>query len=185
MKDYNFFAAYDKKKDLKIDRKSPYFIAVILLILAVLATGGLLVRNMMLEKDIVALRDETASIQASDDYKEAKMFQDMLANMDAYDQSAETILSDFEKQNVLGVEILDTLTAALPANTPLISLSVDHALMSAFFSIPDKKAGAELLLHLEKSGLFTEIHSPNIFVLANQPGYVLSVEGEMKAGESK
>ncbi|PKM84153.1 MAG: hypothetical protein CVU86_08705 [Firmicutes bacterium HGW-Firmicutes-11] len=183
MRDYNFFSAFDKKKGLDINPKSPYFIALIIVIVAVLATAGLVVRNMLLESQIADLNDEIATIQASAEYQEALKLQTALNNLAAYEEGADIVLADFEKSDVLGTALLDQLSASLPTTATMISMNLNHATMTGNFTVPDKRTAAELILRLEESELFSSVHAPNIFQQEAQPGFTVIIECEMKAGE--
>lgn len=182
MRDYNFFSAFDKKKGLDINPKSPYFIALIIVIVAVLATAGLVVRNVLLESKIAELQDEIAVIAASTEYQEALKQQEELNNLEEYEKYADIVLSDFQQHNIIGTDILDQFTASLPSTVTTISMSINNATMTANFSAPDKRTVAELLLRLEESGLFSSVHAPNIAQVDGQTGFTVAVECEMKAG---
>jgi|GEM_PF-1825520 len=185
MRDYNFFSAFDKKKGLDINPKSPYFIALIIVIVAVLATAGLVVRNMLLESQIAELNDEIATIQASAEYQEALKLQTALNNLAEYEKGADVVLTDFETSNVLGTAILDQLSASLPTTATMVGLNLNHATMTGNFTVPDKRTAAELILYLEESKLFSAVHVPNIFQREGQPGFFVVVECQMKAGDGK
>lgn len=182
MRDYNFFSAYDKKKELKISPSSPYFIAGIILLVAVLATAGLVVRNMMLENEIRALQDETAALQATAEYAEAIDLQKKWDSLLEYEKNADVVLADFETHNVLGTAFLDQFSASLPATAAMLSMNLNHATMTGTFQVPDKRTAAELILQLEDSGLFQSVHSPNISQTEGQTGYTVVIECERKAG---
>lgn len=185
MRDYNFFSAFDKKKGLDINPKSPYFIALIIVIVAVLATAGLVVRNTMLGSQIAELNDEIATIQASAEYQEAQALNQELSQLVEYDKSAEIVLADFEKHDVLGTAVLDQLTASLPTNVITLSLSMNNSAMMANYRIPDRRTGAELILRLEESGLFSMVHASGLTQAEGQPGYTINIQCEMKAGEAQ
>lgn len=183
MRDYNFFSAYDKKKELKISPSSPYFIAGIILLVAVLATAGLVVRNMLLESDIQALQDETAALQATAEYQEAMQAQQALDRLNEYEINADAVLTDFENHDLLGTTFLDQLTASLPNNVTTLNLSMNNAAFMGNFRIPDRKTGAELILRLEESGLFSEVHTSGLTQAEGLAGYTISIQCEVKAGE--
>lgn len=183
MRDYNFFSAFDKKKGLDINPKSPYFIALIIVIIAVLASAGLVIRNMVLIDQIAELTDQTVAIQTSQAYKDARELQLALEYMAEYETNADIVLADFENSNVLGTAVLDQLTASLPSTAAMLNLKLNHEQLVGNISVPDKRTAAELILRLEDSGLFSSVHAPNVFQVAGQPGFVVSVECEVKAGE--
>lgn len=185
MRDYNFFSAYDKKKELRIGPSSPYFIAGIILVLAVLATAGLVGRNMLLERDIQALQDETAALQATASYQEAQALNAAWNSLVDYETSADAALADFEANDVSATAFLDRLTAALPSTVTLDSISADHAYMMATFQVPDKRTAAELVLRLEESGLFESVHMPSVSQRQGQVAFLASVNCVRKAGEEE
>lgn len=183
MRDYNFFSAFDKKKGLDINPKSPYFIALIIVIVAVLATAGLVIRNMVLTDQIAELNDKIAVMQTSAEYQEALKLQSALSNLAEYEKGADIVLADFKSSNVLGTAVLDQLAASLPSTAVMLNLKLNHEQLTGTIGVPDKRTAAELILRLEESGLFSSVHAPNVFQIAGQPGFVVSVECEVKAGE--
>jgi hypothetical protein len=183
MRDYNFFSAYDKKKGLDINPKSPYFIALIIVIVAVLASAGLVIRNMVLNDQLADLNDEIGMIQASAEYQEALDASSDLDRMKEYDGYAQIVLHDFEKHDLLGTDVLDALAATMPSNTAARLISFNNETMTGDFLVPDRRTAAELLLRLEESGLFTSVYSPSLSLNDDNPGYTLTVECQMKEGE--
>ena len=185
MRDYNFFSAYDKKKELKISPSSPYFIAGIILLVAVLATAGLVVRNVLLEGQIQDVRDEITALQSSQEYADAMGLQAAMDALTQYERSADVVLADFERSDMLGTELLDQLAATVPATAVVTSMSLTNANFAATYTVPDKKAAAELILQMENSGLFNKVHAPNISQSEGQAGYIVSVQCSMKGVEAE
>jgi Tfp pilus assembly protein PilN len=182
MKDYNFFSAYDRKKTVTVDPKSPFFLAFLLLAIAFVLSTGLVVRNLMLTTQLNHLNDQIAATKESKDYIEAFSHREALDTLAEYDKGAEMVLADFMDHNVLGTVLLDRLSAVLPATVTTTNFSLNHARLTATYAMPNKRTGAELLLNLEDSGLFTWVHSPGIIQNEGETGFIMFVECELKAG---
>ena len=185
MRDYNFFSAFDKKKGLDINPKSPYFIALIIVIVAVLATAGLNVRNMILNNELGDLQLAVENIRASAEYQEALALQSEMETLSEYEKGADIVLADFERQNALGTTVLNQLTASLPATSSIITMNMNHATFTATLNVPDRRTGAELILRLEESGLFQMVHASSLTQAQGQTGFVMAIECERKVADFK
>jgi hypothetical protein len=59
MRDYNFFEIYEKQGVLSINKKSPLFIGIIIVLLVVVLAIGLVVRNVVLQYQINDYTEKT------------------------------------------------------------------------------------------------------------------------------
>ncbi len=184
MNDYNFFEIYTKKKERTINTKSPLFLAVIIIAAFAALSLGILGRNMYLAMQLSSLSEEIQTMTASKEYKEANDLQEKLDAMKQYDKTAEEIQKKFQEVNLLGTEILKTLTGSLPGSVTLTSVTMDNANAGFVFSAPDRKAAAELLLNLKESGLFQEVELTTITSDPNSGMMSVNINAVMKAGES-
>lgn len=183
MRDYNFFEQYSKKKSKTINARSPFFIALIIIILGVVLCLGAVGRNIYLAMQLNELNEEILIITSSKEYIEANSLQQSLDAMKQYDQAAQEILKKFQESDLIGTEIMKTLTGALPGTVTLTSVTMDNANASFVFAAPDRKAAAELLTNLKECGLFQEVELNSITSDPNSGALSVTVNAVMKAGE--
>jgi Tfp pilus assembly protein PilN len=185
MRDYNFFAAYQKKRSQQFNFNSPlfYFILVVLLILGV--SGGLLVQNSMLSDAYKSLSIKLTTLQESNSYQEADVYTQSIRAMTEYDQYASSALENIQGGYILGTGFLGKMAAAMPSSTSLTSLNANTATVNFTANVPTKAAAAELLLRMQESQLFWQI-SLNSAVIANETGtYTATFDGVLKAGDQE
>lgn len=185
MHDYNFFEQYSKKKSIKINTRSPFFIALVIIIVFVVLCLGLVGRNLILGMEIQKLNEEIQIKTASKEFMQANLLQKKLDAMKQYDTTAEDILKKFEEIDLIGTEIMQKLTSSLPGTVTLTSVTMDNANASLVFNIPDRKAAAELLLNLKSSELFQEVDLSSITSDPNSGLLSATINAVMKAGEPK
>ncbi len=185
MKDYNFFLVFDKKRGARIDPKSSNFIAVIVIILCVLLSVGLVARNFVLLNRLTDINTEIEVKIASSEYTEANRLKMSIDAMKQYDEISEEIVKKFQEADVLGTEIMGTLTSVMPTSVTLNSISINNAAAGFVFAAPDRKAAAELLLNLKNSGLFQEVELNTITSDPNSSLMNVTINAVMKAGEAE
>jgi len=184
LKDYNFFEEYQSKKGINIDPKSPAFLGALVLLLCVALSIGLVVRNMVLTNQIATINQEIATIQASEKYIKASQLELSVNSMAQYDESAQKAMKTFTDNNVIGTEFMKTLTSKLPATVTISTFTLDNASANFTFSVPNKKAVAELLLSLKSSGLFQYVELSTISTDETNKSNA-SIIATLKAGEAK
>jgi Tfp pilus assembly protein PilN len=185
MKDYNFFEIYETKKGIKINPKSATFIALIIIILCVILSVGLLLRNYLLDMRVQDMKNEIEVKISSQEYAEANRLKQSIDAMKEYDQTAEEVLKKFEEANIIGTEFMKTLVSSLPTAVAMNSINVDNASASFVFTSPDRKVAAELLLNLKNSGLFQDVQLHSITTDPNSNQMSVVIDAVMKASEEK
>lgn len=185
MKDYNFFEIYEKKKGFTIQPKSTVFACAVILLIFILVSLGLVGRNLYLSSRINSLDSETQKIKATKEYQEADRLQNSINAMQEYDKKAGIALKKFEDSSVIGSKLIMKIASVMPSNTAMLKIEMDNAIVKADFSLPDRKSGAELILALKGSELFSNVHATNIFINEGKTGYIISIECDMKAGDNK
>ncbi len=185
MKDYNFFSEYQTKKGINIDAKSPLFIGSLVLIICVAICVGLIVRNAMLANQIESLNAEIQTIQSTQEYADAMILKDSIDSMAQYDQSAQAVLTQFQLSNVISTDLINTIASKLPSTVSITTFTMDNAGVNFTFSVPNRKAAAELLLSLKSTGLFLDVQLNSVGTTAEGAGSIASITAVMKAGEAK
>lgn len=184
MKDYNFFEDYQAKRGISIDIKSPIFIAALILLLCVAGSIGLVARNMILTSQIGSISAEIQTLQASQKYINASQLELSVNSMAQYDQSAQNVMQTFQSSSVLGTEFMKTLAGKLPATVTMTTVTLDNASANFTFSVPNRKAAAELLLSLKDSGLFQYVELSSISTDETNKSNA-GITAILKAGEAK
>lgn len=185
MRDYNFFEIFEKKRGVRIDPKSSSFIALTLIILCVILSVALNVRNYVLHKQLADINNEIQVKITSTEYLEANRLMMSIDALKQYDEISEGIVKKFQEADVLGTEIMATLTRALPTSVTVNSLTIDSANAGFVFAAPNRKAAAELLLNLKNSGLFQEVVLSTITSDPNSGQMSVTINAVMKAGDTE
>ena len=185
MRDYNFFEAYQKKRNLSIDVKSPVFLGIIVIILILAVSVASVLQNVILAARLASTSIELSSIQASEEYQKAIKLQDSITAMTGYDQNAEAALQKINEGDVLGTKFLTKLASALPSTSSIQSVSLNRMTATINIDVPNQRAAAELVGNLEKSGLF--LQTSLISVTKNQEAgnFTASINAILKAGENE
>jgi Tfp pilus assembly protein PilN len=185
MKDYNFFSEYQNKRGISIDARSPMFIGAMILVLMVAACVGLVVRNVMLTNETEKLYAEIEAIHTSEDYINANKLQESIDAMAQYDKNAEVALTKFRDSSVIGTALMTTLSTKLPTTSVMMTMTIDNLTANFTFSVPNRKAAAELLLSLKDTGLFQNVLLNSITTVTDTGRSEVSISAVMKAGEAK
>jgi Tfp pilus assembly protein PilN len=183
MRDYNFFEIFEKKRTGAIRKSPSLLIGIVLLLLIGGVSVGLVVRNMSLEKQISDYEDKIGAIKTSSEYIEANKLQDSIDALKQYDENAEIALNKFQASNLLGTEILTTLSSAIPSQASLKSLRMNNGFLDASVDVPDRKTASELILNFKESGLFQDVHLANLTLNQGGTTYTAVVQCFMKNEE--
>ncbi len=185
MRDFNFFEAYQMKRGLGFNAKSPVFLGILVILLILASSGSLLIRNVVLAANLSAEAAELQDIQMSEEYQEANRLQKAIGAMQDYDQYASSALSRIEEGDILNTEFLRMLSQAMPSAVSLESASLTRQSASFAFRAPNRKAAAELMDSLEHSGLFLQTSLLSVSSETDVPGYKAEISGVIKAGEEE
>jgi hypothetical protein len=185
MKDYNFFADYQKKRGINIDLKSPYFIGAIMLIIVGALSIGLVVRNVVLTNQIASANMDIQTIQAMPEYLEANALKESIDSMNTYDQNAQGILDKFNQSNVITTDFIKAVNAKVPSTAKMSMMTINNTTATFTFIIPTQKTAAELVQSLRNSGLFEDIDLKSITPGPAGVGSSAEIAAIMKAGEAK
>lgn len=184
MRDYNFFEAYQKKRNMSFNIKSPFFLGLIVIILILAVSGAMLIQNAVLSAKLSAAAEELGALQAGAEYQEAVKLQDSIAALTEYDQYAGSALERIHQGKVINTEFMKKLTAVLPSSTSIenVNLTRVNAVMNV--NVPNQKAAAELVGNLDRSGLFlqTTLASVNS---EESGGFIATVNCILKAGDQE
>lgn len=182
MRDYNFFESIQKRKDLHINLKSPVFLGVLVILLILAASGGLVVQNTIIKSRLADAREQLNIVQAGSAYQEAIQLQNSIAALTAYDQYSSIALAKVESgKDILNTGFLKSLSGVIPSTVSLQTANITSANASFYFRAPDRKAAAELVHDLDRSGLF--LQTVLVSVMEEAGGYGVSVNCIIKAGE--
>lgn len=185
MKDYNFFELYEKKKKIDISLKSPYFVGAMILFICIILSIGLTLRNVYLTYQINDLNQKYGEIQLNPQLAEANRLQTSINAMGEYDISAELALNKFYNNKIIGTDLMNQISAAIPSVVSINSFKMDNSLADISFQVPSRKAAAELILSLKKTGIFQDVVLISIFSNQQGSGFVAYTACIMKAGEAK
>ena len=103
--------------------------------------------------------------------------------MNEYDVNAEIALNKFNDYNLLGSKILSSLSSTLPIGVSINSLSMNNASANLAFNALDRKSVAELLVNLNDSMLFKEIHFSSVTANVSGAGYIANIQCIMETGD--
>lgn len=185
MRDYNFFEAYQKKRELSINAKSPVFLGILVILLILALSAGLVIQNIVLASRMTAAAEKLSELQASEEYQKAIKLQDSISAMSEYDQYAESALSRIQKGDVLGTEFLKNLSGVLPSSANIQSVNITRANATLYINVPNQKAAAELVGNLDKSGLFQQTTLISVTKNEESTTFVALINCILKAGEDK
>ena len=185
MNDYNFFSIYQKKKGLALNPGSPYFISGVIVLICIVLTSGIFIYNLILTKQIEAAQTKAMEIKATEEYTQASYYQNSLQAMTSYETSADLALQKFQASDVIRTELLSNLWKGLPVNVRMTAFTADQTKVTMSFSIPNRRAAAELLKGLKETGLFQEIHLGTIAASEESTTLSTTADGTWKAGETK
>jgi len=183
MRDYNFFEIFERKRTATISKSPSLLIGIILLLLIGGLSVGLVVRNMNLEKQISDYNDQFLAIQTSSEYVEANRLQDSIDALKQYDENAKTALDKFQASNLLGTEVLTTLSSAIPVQASIKSIRMNNGFMDASVDVADRKTASELILNFKESGLFQDVHLANLTLNQGGTTYTAGVQCFMRDEE--
>lgn len=185
MRDYNFFDPYEKKWSPEINFTSPGFYSLLILLLILGVTVGAFVQNKMLADEQALLSTELNALKESPLFQEAEAFNQSLGALQEYDQYAATALEKIDEGSILGTNLLNKLSSAMPSSATLTSLNATTATLTFTASIPTKAAAAELLLRMEESGLFRQIAINSVVIAGDAGTYTATLNGIVKAGDQE
>ena len=183
MKDYNFFEIYEKKKGVSVNPKSAAFIGLVLLLLLIMISLGAVGRNFYLSHETEKLTADTERMKAGREFAEAQKIQDSVDAMKAYDKKAEIALNKFINFNTLGTDALTKISTAIPAGVKLDGVNMDHVVTVFSFTVPDRKATAELMANLKALDIFEDVHLISVTLNEDKISSVANIECLMKAGD--
>lgn len=183
MRDYNFFEHYQRRKDASINFKSPFFFGIIIILLIIALSAGLLVRDKVLSARLSDLQSQLQTIQSSAEYQAADQISKRISAMSEYDQYAATALDRIEQGDVLGTEFMNDLSGILPSSVILQSASINRATASFVFTVPDRKAAAELIKHFDESELFIKASLTSLTAQQDVNNFTATIDCVLKAGE--
>lgn len=180
MRDYNFFEIYEKKKGISIQPRSTVFVCAVLMLIMILATLGLIGRNLYITGKIDSFNEETERIKASKQYVEASQLQKSIDAMKEYDQNAGEALKKFRYNNLIGTEILTTISLSIPAQASIEDMKINNAFMDVSFVVADRKTASELILNLKNTGLFQNVHLSSVALNEGGSSYKAKIQCIMK-----
>lgn len=183
MRDYNFFEHYQHRRKSSVDFKSPLIYGIIIILLIIALSAGLLIRERFLTAELEKLGFELMNIQASEEYQAASQINKSINAMLEYDQYAAIALDRINQGDILGTAFMNDLSAILPAPAILESASINRASASFVFNVPDRKAAAELVKHLDESELFVKTSLKSLNLQQDINRYSVTIDCILKAGE--
>lgn len=182
MRDYNFFEPYQKKSGASFNPKSTGFVSMIMILIITGTSVGIIAANKMLESDVESAREELSKIQSSQEYKATDELQKTIDVLTKYDENANKALLRIEKGNLLGTEFLTTIANSMPETVKIKDASITRTFSNIKFDVPNRKAAAELLDSLDKTGLFVHTFLSSV-EKSGETGYIAEINLVMKAGE--
>ncbi|MGI6731030.1 MAG: PilN domain-containing protein [Anaerovoracaceae bacterium] len=158
-------------------------IGIILVVLCILLSLGLYLRNTMLQAQIDNMADELAQIQISKEYLEANRLMTSLDAMKEYDKGAEVALNKFNKNHVLTTDFIGKIVKAMPNLVVLNSFNMNNSGIEMSFRVPDRKVAAELVLNMKKTELFHDVQLSSVSSSQSGEGYTSSISCILKGIE--
>ncbi len=180
VRDYNFFEVYEKKKGININPKSTVFVCAMLLLLVVAVSIGLIIWNLFLSYQIEDYTEKANEIKASENYQEADKLEQSINAMNAYDKNAEVALEKLEKGDLLGTEVMAKIASTIPAGASINSLNMNNAVALFAFSVPDRRAAAELLMNMKETAIFSDVHLASVSASRGGTGLTANIQCILK-----
>lgn len=185
MRDYNFFEAYQKKRDLSINVKSPVFLGLVVILLILATSGGLLVQNMILTSQLSNVQEELIQLQESKDYQEAVKMQERITAFNEFDQNAGSALTRIQDGKNLNTVFLTNLTALLPATTKIKNMNITRSTVSLEIVVPGFKAAGEVMANFENSGYFLQTTLIGVSKDNDTGNFIESINCILKEGDQE
>lgn len=187
MRDYNFFATFEKKK-LAVDPKSPTFIIAVALTVALIFCGGIAVGNFLLSQRLNDVNLALSEKKASPQYIEVQKIRDELAALDRYDKMADQVAADYQAACIFDSVFFSDFSKLMPQNVRITSLTVMGNAVNIQCMSADKKAFAVLLSQMNDSGLFASSQLVSVSSTMDQSGAagnIADIQAILKAGDSE
>ncbi|SHJ36838.1 hypothetical protein [Parasporobacterium paucivorans] len=185
MRDYNFFEVFESKKGVKLNPRSPFFIAAVIIAVCVVLSLGLVVRNWILTKNIDSATEELAKTKTSQEYILANELQNSMDAMTEYEKSADTTLEKFTSADIIGSQLMTDIFKGLPSNAVVIFFNLEGLDLKMTCDVPNRETAAELLLGLKQTELMQTVKLDTIETKQDNTGLVVRVYGVLKAGEAE
>lgn len=181
MRDFNFFEAYGRKKST-FNLNSPFFLASVLVGLAIIFTILLFGRNMLLIEDIKDVRGQIDTLSSNPLYEEALAVKDRIDGLNQYDSQASAVLEQFLDENIITTRFFDDLLLEIPSAVVLTEFNIDNSVAIMNVQARNRKAVAETVLRLKESGLFKEVTFETIVGQEGSNIVDVVINATMKAG---
>ncbi|QRN86070.1 hypothetical protein JR334_02220 [Clostridia bacterium] len=183
MRDYNFFDGYNKKKGFRFNFSSPIFIFAIVLIALGAFSFQLITKNNDMQDKIQAQNLELIALQEHEAYAESKNLEQVVAVLKEYDQKAENVLNQLTAANIIDVDFMSQIEAALPATSKTTNLNVNQEVFSIICEVPTREIAATLYDSLLGTGLFERLQIASVVSKQEANTYTVNINGNLKAGE--
>lgn len=185
MRDYNFFETCQRRKDIHINMKSPVFLGFVVILLTLIASGGIMVQNAVIKSQLTDMTESLNIVQASPEYQKAIQLQNSITALTEYDQNASAALERIRTgKGILNTVFLKNFSDVIPSTVSLQSASMTSVNAAFTFRTPDRRAAAELVHDLDHSGLFLQTTLVSV-TSDGSGGFTASINCIIKAGEPK
>lgn len=185
MRDYNFFEIYDNKKKFSLNPRSPFFIGGIVVLVCVLLSIGLILRNRILLDNIESATEKWLRTKSSQEYISADKLQNSLDAMEDYEKNADIALGKFSLANFINSKLIADLFKELPSNVVVTDFDLKGLDLRITCDAPNRETAAELLLGLKQTGLFEMVKLDSVVTNEDNFGSVVRINGILKAGEAE
>lgn len=183
MRDYNFFDGYGKKKRLRFDFSSPIFIFAVVLVVLGAVSFHLIAKNNGMQEEVQAQNLKLTALYEHEAYAESKQLEQIVGTLKEYDGKAENALNQLTVANIIDVDFMTRIEAALPATSKTTNLNVNQEIFSIICQVPSRETAATLYDSLLETGLFERLQIGS--VVSNQEAnvFTVNISGDLKAGE--
>ena len=185
MKDYNFFEVYDNKKSFSLNPGSPFFIGGIIILICLILSAGLIIRNRILMDSIDSSTTEWLSTKNSQDYILADQLQKSLDSMKDYEKGADSALEKFRLADIIDTKLIGDLFEGLPSTDVVTYFNLEGLNLSMTCDVPRREAAAELLLGLKETGLLETVKLDSVDTNQDDLTSIVRIIGILMAGEEE
>lgn len=163
MKDLNFFSSYSKKKDKRLNKESVLYVALSLIVLALLVYG--IFNYIMIRKlngDINAAVKQLEELNEDKKVKELKQKETEIAAFKENIAKVKTLDGYINSKDIINDFLLDDIESNMPPKVFLKSMDLRHDAIKISGTSQDKESIAQFQHNLREMGVFEELFIPQI-----------------------
>lgn len=177
MKDLNFFSSYSKKRDRRLNRQKVFYMALSLIVLALLVYGifnYIVIRR--LNGDINASVERLEELNGDSKIKELKQKQTEIAAFKENIAKVKTLDDYINNKDIINDFLLDDIESNLPPKVFLRSMDLKHDAIKITGTSQDKESIAQFEHNLKEMGVFEELFIPQITQREDYLDFTIDIE---------